>query len=181
MLSFGRGGGYLPHARSCSQMNADFYNGCTGAKERLATPDALRISEPGYKRGWNAYISPGAASDEGTPTEKTAPGTNSGGMSAGHNVGEPDPVTRARYGLRQHRHRRCQIRPPLLDLTCQTLLLLCRGVSRSTRPRPRRLLCSLRPRQGMHRGPLAFLVAAISLLVLFILSEILSQLVILAV
>ena len=73
-------------------MNADFYNGCTGAKERLATPDALRISEPGYKRGWNAYISPGAASDEGTPTEKTAPGTNSGGMSAGHNVGNPIPL-----------------------------------------------------------------------------------------
>lgn len=45
----------LPHPGSCSQMNTDFNNGCTAAKERLATPDALRISEPDYKRGWNAY------------------------------------------------------------------------------------------------------------------------------
>jgi hypothetical protein len=48
----------LPHPGSCSQMNTDFKNGCTAAKERLATPDALRISESEYKRGWNAYGSP---------------------------------------------------------------------------------------------------------------------------
>ena len=48
----------LPHPGSCSHINTDFNNGCTAAKERLATADALRISEPDYKRGWNAYSSP---------------------------------------------------------------------------------------------------------------------------
>ena len=48
----------LPHPGSCSDMNTDFNNGCTAAKERLATPDALRRSEPDYKQGWNAYGSP---------------------------------------------------------------------------------------------------------------------------
>jgi hypothetical protein len=55
----------LPHPGSCSQMNADFYNGCTAAKERLATADALRMSEPEYKRGWNAYASPAPTNNRG--------------------------------------------------------------------------------------------------------------------
>jgi hypothetical protein len=55
----------LPHPGSCSQMNVDFYDGCVAAKERLAAADALRISEPDYKRGWNAYVPPGASSDVG--------------------------------------------------------------------------------------------------------------------
>jgi hypothetical protein len=48
----------LPHPGSCSEMNTDFKNGCTAAKERLATSGALRRTEPDYKRGWNAYGSP---------------------------------------------------------------------------------------------------------------------------
>ena len=48
----------LPHPGSCSEMNTDFKNGCTAAKERLATSDALRRTEPDYKRGWNAHGSP---------------------------------------------------------------------------------------------------------------------------
>jgi hypothetical protein len=45
----------LPHPGPCNQMNADFNNGCRAAKGRLATSDALRRSDPDYKRGWNAY------------------------------------------------------------------------------------------------------------------------------
>ena len=76
----------LPHPGSCSQMNADFYNGCTAAKERLATADGLRMSETEYKRGWNAY---GAASYEGTPTA----GANSGRTTPqDHSVGRPIPL-----------------------------------------------------------------------------------------
>jgi hypothetical protein len=37
-------------------MNADFYRGCTDAKVRLATTDALRKTEPTYKLGWNAPV-----------------------------------------------------------------------------------------------------------------------------
>jgi len=72
----------LPHPGSCSQMKADFYNGCTAAKERLATPDALRMSEPDYKRGWNAYASPGTTIG-GTPAEAALP-ANSGGLPEDH-------------------------------------------------------------------------------------------------
>lgn len=45
----------LPHPGSCEQMDADFLNGCTAAKERLAIPDAMRQTEPEYKLGWNAW------------------------------------------------------------------------------------------------------------------------------
>jgi hypothetical protein len=39
-------------------MPTDFYRGCTDAKVKLATTDALRKSEPGYKAGWNSYVAP---------------------------------------------------------------------------------------------------------------------------
>ena len=48
----------LPHPGSCQQINADFYRGCTDAKVKLATTEALRKSEPGYKAGWNSYVAP---------------------------------------------------------------------------------------------------------------------------
>ena len=48
----------LPHPGSSQQMNADFYRGCTDAKVKLATTEALRKSEPGYKAGWNSYVAP---------------------------------------------------------------------------------------------------------------------------
>jgi hypothetical protein len=35
--------------------NDAFYQGCTDLKVRLAPSDALRKSEPDYKRGWNAW------------------------------------------------------------------------------------------------------------------------------
>jgi hypothetical protein len=62
----------LPHPGSCSQMNTDFYHGCTAARERLATPDALRISEPDYKRGWNTYVTQGASSEGSSVTAAPA-------------------------------------------------------------------------------------------------------------
>lgn len=62
----------LPHPGSCSEMNTDFKNGCTAAKERLATPDALRRSEPDYKQGWNAYGSP-PATDAPIPLRAASP------------------------------------------------------------------------------------------------------------
>ena len=76
----------LPHPGSCNQMNTDFYSGCTAAKERLAATDALRVSEPDYKRGWNAYVSPG---DAGGPTQEVTSGTNSSGTPQYHDVGRP--------------------------------------------------------------------------------------------
>lgn len=79
----------LPHPGSCNQMNTEFYSGCTAAKERLAATDALRVSEPDYKRGWNAYVSPG---DAGRPTQEVTPGTNSGGTPQYHDVGRPVPL-----------------------------------------------------------------------------------------
>ena len=62
----------LSHPQSCSHMNTDFNNGCTAAKERLATADALRKSEPDYKRGWNAYGSP-ASTDASIPLHASPP------------------------------------------------------------------------------------------------------------
>jgi hypothetical protein len=75
----------LPHPGSCRQMDDDFFNGCTAAKERLAPADALRTTEPEYKAGWNAWTSPApqaassdrAASSVSIPTpppESSAPG-----------------------------------------------------------------------------------------------------------
>lgn len=52
----------LAHPGSCRQMDDDFFNGCTAAKERLAVSDAMRQTEPQYKLGWNAW----------TPTAATA-------------------------------------------------------------------------------------------------------------
>lgn len=57
----------LPHPGSCQQMDTDFFNGCTAAKERLAPIDAMRNTEPQYKLGWNAWTpitSPAAAPAE---------------------------------------------------------------------------------------------------------------------
>ena len=51
----------LPHPGSCEQMDAAFFNGCTEAKVRLAASDALRKTEPTYKIGWNAYVTPALA------------------------------------------------------------------------------------------------------------------------
>ncbi len=45
----------LPHPGSCQQMSAPFYAGCTQAKVKLSSSDALRKSEPDYKAGWNAW------------------------------------------------------------------------------------------------------------------------------
>jgi hypothetical protein len=45
----------LPNPGSCKQMNDQFYAGCTEAKVKLSTSDALRKTEPDYKTGWNAW------------------------------------------------------------------------------------------------------------------------------
>lgn len=67
----------LPHPGSCQQMDADFYRGCTDAKVKLATTDALRKTEPGYKAGWNSYVAnvaPVAAPEmASTPAPQVAP------------------------------------------------------------------------------------------------------------
>ena len=74
----------LPNPGSCNQVNADFYYGCTAAKERLATADALRMSEPDYRRGWNAY------GVTGTLVEPL-PGANPGGEDY-NATGRPIPL-----------------------------------------------------------------------------------------
>jgi len=43
-----------PHPGNC-QGTPEFISGCTAAKERLASIDTLRKSEPDYRLGWNAY------------------------------------------------------------------------------------------------------------------------------
>ena len=131
----------LPHPGSCSQMNADFHNGCTAAKERLATADALRTSEPDYKRGWNAYVSPGAANtDRGSSSQKGGASESHVGENSG---GPPQDYSAQDYSagpaipLHEHSaasvmlHRRCRVRKGLPGPTSQT-----RSVSRSTRPYP---------------------------------------------
>jgi hypothetical protein len=45
----------LPHPGSCRQLSDDFYAGCTEAKVKLSSSDALRQTEPEYKAGWNAW------------------------------------------------------------------------------------------------------------------------------
>jgi len=47
----------LSHPGLCSGV-PDFTAGCAEAKERLSPADALRKTEPEYKRGWNSYKTP---------------------------------------------------------------------------------------------------------------------------
>jgi hypothetical protein len=63
-------------------MDAEFFAGCTAAKERLAAADAMRKTEPNYKLGWNAWTpktpeeQSGAASvisDQGAPKASKTP------------------------------------------------------------------------------------------------------------
>jgi hypothetical protein len=65
----------LPKPGSCSQMNSDFYAGCTAAKTRLASTDVLRKSEPDYKAGWNTWtVNPmpqAVTQDEGQKVDPT--------------------------------------------------------------------------------------------------------------
>jgi hypothetical protein len=70
----------LPHPGPCRQMDDDFFNGCTAAKERLASSDAMRNTEPAYKLGWNdwtptaaaAPAMPASGSDDAIPRSTTA-------------------------------------------------------------------------------------------------------------
>ena len=63
----------LPHPGSCQQMDADFYRGCTDAKVKLATTDALRKTEPPYKIGWNSYTVAGGTTTIVTQASPPAP------------------------------------------------------------------------------------------------------------
>jgi hypothetical protein len=59
----------LPKPGSCKQMNADFYAGCTDAKNRLSASDTLRKTQPDYKAGWNAWTADATPpSPQPTPT-----------------------------------------------------------------------------------------------------------------
>jgi hypothetical protein len=65
----------LPNPGTCKQMSDDFYAGCTAAKTKLASSDALRKTEPDYKAGWNTWTAdatPPAPTPAPTPATENA-------------------------------------------------------------------------------------------------------------